>query len=224
MKMIRQEDLGFLKQIAENNNREWFSAHRKEFDSAYSEVKAFFREIYDSMQQTDSLQEFHVHRIYRDLRFSKDKTPYKTYFRLYLGRTKPLLRGGYYLNIEPGNSRVSGGFWNPDSKDLLRIRRELAANAGEFRRAVNDRQVKKYFGELQGAEVRTTPKGFDRESPAIDLIRRKQFILRRSFSDAEVLQSGFLREVTDSFKALRPFFDYMSEVLTTDENGVSLYR
>lgn len=224
METIKPEHLRFLKQLSENNNREWFSKHKNEFDKTYSEVKAFFKEIYHKLLQTDSLQEFHVHRIYRDLRFSKDKTPYKTYFRLHLGRTKPLLRGGYYLNIEPGNSKVSGGFWDPDSKDILRIRREIAANDKEFRHIFNDKTVKKYFGVLQGTELLTAPKGFDKESPAIDLIKKKQFILRRSFTDSEVLQSGFLQKVTDSFKALRPFFDYMSEILTTDENGVSLYR
>lgn len=224
MNVIKPELFNFLKQLAKNNNRVWFAAHKKEFDKTYSEIKAFFKEVFDKMQETDSLQEFHVHRIYRDLRFSKDKTPFKTYFRLYLGRTKPLLRGGYYLNIEPGNSRVSGGFWDPVSKDILRIRRELAVNDQEFRNIFEDKKIKKYFGELQGEEVKTVPKGFDKDNPAIDLIKKKQFILRRSFTDMEVLQAGFLKEVVDSFRALRPFFDYMSEVLTTDENGVSLYK
>lgn len=224
MKAITTQQLNFLKQLGRNNNREWFSIHKKEFDKVFSEIKMFFKEIYDKIQETDSLQEFHVHRIYRDLRFSKDKTPYKTHFRLYLGRTKPLLRGGYYLNIEPGKSRVSGGFWAPDSKDLLRIRQELSEDSDTIRNIFKDKKIKKYFGELQGEEVKTAPKGFDKDNRGITLIRKKQFIFRRDFSDEEVLEPGFFGEVIDSFKALRPFFDYMSEVLTTDENGVSLYK
>lgn len=223
MNIFKKEYFQFLQQLAKHNNREWFAAHKNEFESTYSGVKAIFKEIYDKMQETDKIEEFHVHRIYRDLRFAKDKTPYKTYFRLYLGRAKPLLRGGYYLNIEPGNSRVSGGFWNPNSKDLLRIRREIASNEEEFRRIFKAPLIIKYFGILQGEEIKTVPKGFDKDSSSIDLIKKKQFILRRSFTDEEVLQKDFIKKVIASFRALRPFFDYMSEVLSTNENGERLY-
>jgi len=224
MNVIKQEYLDFLKRLAKNNNRRWFAVHKTEFDKINEEVKSFFKEVYRKMSETDSFDQFHVHRIYRDLRFSKDKTPYKTHFRLHLGRTKPLLRGGYYLNIEPGNTRVSGGFWNPDSKDLLRIRKEIAANDEEFRSLFREKMIKKYFDGLEGEEIKTTPKGFDKDNPGIDLIKKKQFILRRNFTDKEVIQPDFLKEVVNSFLALRPFFDYMSEILTTNENGESLYK
>lgn len=223
MKRIKPKHLQFLKELKENNNRKWFAKNKECFDGINAEVKDFFKGIYDAMQQTDDISQFHVHRIYRDLRFSKDKTPYKTHFRLHLGRKKPLLRGGYYLNIEPGNTVVSGGFWNPNSKDLLRIRKEFAGDADGIRSVLNDKKFKKYFAELGGEELSSAPRGFEADSPAIELLKKKQFIARRYFTDEQALKPGFFNEVIVTFLALRPFFDYMSEALTTDENGVSLY-
>lgn len=224
MKQLSREQLNFLSQLRQNNNKPWFTENKPHFDRIFTEVKGFFREIYDGMQQYDSLERFHVHRIYRDVRFSKDKTPYKTYFGLHLGRTKPLLRGGYYLSIEPGKCFVGGGFWEPDKEDLLRIRKEIAMDDSELRAVINDRKFVEYFGALKGEELKTAPKGFDKEHPAIDLLRKKQFLVMRSFTDKEVLHPGFLDEAISTFMAMRPFFDYMSEVLTTDVNGVSLYE
>lgn len=224
MKQLSREHLDFLIQLHQNNNRPWFTENKPHFDRIFAAIKDFFRAIYDNMQQYDSLELFHVHRIYRDVRFSKDKTPYKTYFGLHLGRTKPLLRGGYYLNIEPGKCFVGGGFWDPNKEDLLRIRKEIAMDDSELRAIINDKKFVKYFGELKGEELKTAPKGFDKEHPAIDLLRKKQFLVMRSFTDKEVLQPDFLKEAISTFIAMRPFFDYMSDVLTTDVNGVSLYE
>lgn len=221
---ITREHLSFLEEIKQHNDRSWFAKNKTRYEKIHGEVKAFFQEIYEELQKTDSISQFHMHRIYRDLRFSKDKTPYKSHFRLHLGRTKPLLRGGYYLNIEPGNSAASGGFWDPNSKDLLRIRKEFAHDYEAIRAVLNEKHFKKYFGQLRGTELLTTPKGFDAADPAINLLKKKQFIARRFFTDDEVVDKNFLKELAKTFLALRPFFDYMSEVLTTDENGEPLYR
>ncbi len=224
MKVITPVHLKFLKDLGHNNNRKWFSESKLRYDAVQKEVKDFFESVYREMQKSDSLQEFHMHRIYRDLRFSKDKTPYKTHFRLYLGRTKPLLRGGYYLNIEPGKSAVSGGFWKPESKDLLRIRKEIASDSRELQKIFSAKKFVRFFGAIQGEALETNPRGFAGLTEGADLIRMKQFIARRHFTDAEVTNPNFMAEVISTFKALRPFFDYMSEVLTTDENGESLYQ
>jgi uncharacterized protein (TIGR02453 family) len=224
MKKLQKEHLDFLIQLGQNNNKPWFTENKPYFDGIFADVKSFFKEIYDAMQQYDNLELFHVHRIYRDVRFSKDKTPYKTYFGLHLGRTKPLLRGGYYINIEPGSCFVGGGFWEPNKEDLLRIRKEIAMEDSELRAIIQDEKFIQYFGALNGEELKTAPKGFDKEHPAIDLLRKKQFLVMRSFTDEEVLKPLFLEEAIKTFIAMRPFFDYMSDVLTTDVNGVSLYE
>jgi uncharacterized protein (TIGR02453 family) len=161
-------------------------------------------------------------RIYRDVRFSKDKTPYKPHFAGSYSRTGKRLRGGYYLRIRPGETFLAGGFWAPNKEDLFRIRKEFEISDVEIREILEAPDFKRIFGgQLEGEELKTAPKGFQKDDPAIDLIRKKGFIAVRHFSDKEVLSPDFSKEVLNSFKALRPFFDYMSEVLTTDLNGVS---
>lgn len=213
----------FLKELENNNNREWFVANKETFDATLKEVKAFFVNIHDQMSKKDSIEKFHVHRIYRDIRFSKDKTPYKTYFGLHLGRKKPQLRGGYYVSIEPGRSFVGGGFWEPSKEDLNRIRKEIELDDSELRNLLTDPKFVNTFGELKGEELKTAPRGFGKEHHAIDLLRKKQYLLMRSFTDEEVLHPSFSKEVIATFEAMRPLFDYLSLVLTTDANGEPLF-
>lgn len=217
---ILKPAFNFLNQIQKNNNRAWFTEHKAEYDSVVKENKRFFEQIFTDFQQYDHLTNVHVFRIYKDVRFSKDKTPYKTNFGAGFSRTKPMLRGGYYIHLEPDNSFVGGGFWSPESEDLLRIRKEFEADDTEIRKITSDKTFVKYFGELRGEDgVKTAPKGFDKNHKAIDLIRKKQYIVMRKFSDKEVFSADFQKEVIATFLAMRPFFDYMSDVLTTDLNG-----
>jgi uncharacterized protein (TIGR02453 family) len=210
----------FLKLLKENNNRDWFTERKPEYDSIVKENKEFFNQIYIELQKHDSLNSLHISRIYRDVRFSKDKTPYKTNFGAGFSRTKPMLRGGYYIQLEPNNSFVGGGFWAPNKEDLLRIREEIEMDTTEIQKITSDKTFLNYFEEIKGQDaVKNAPKDFDKDHPAIDLIKKKQFVVKRKFTDAEVLSDDFQREVILTFLALRPFFDYMSEVLTTDENG-----
>lgn len=213
----------FLKQLEKNNNREWFAQHKAEYDSVVKENKTFFNQVYTELQEYDNLKGIHIFRIYRDVRFSKDQTPYKTNFGVGYSRSKPMLRGGYYIQLEPGNSFVGGGFWGPDAKDLLRIRKEFEINTTEIEKITSDNTFIKYFGEIKGDAVKTAPRGFDKDHPAIDLIRKKQFVVMRKFTDQEVLSDDFQKEAVLTLLAMRPFFDYMSEVLTTDLNGEPLF-
>ena len=161
-------------------------------------------------------------RIYRDVRFSKDKTPYKTHFAGSFSRLGAHLRGGYYVHIKPGGSFIATGFWNPNKEDLFRIRKELEMDASEFRKIITEKTFKKVWGELEGDEVKTAPKGFDKEHSDIDLIKKKQFIFIRNFSDKDVLSNAFIETLDESFKAIRPYFDLMSDILTTNLNGESI--
>ncbi|HCA08203.1 DUF2461 domain-containing protein [Chryseobacterium sp.] len=213
----------FLKQLEKNNNREWFTKHKAEFDSVIKDNKVFFTQIYNELQEHDNLKGIHIFRIYRDVRFSKDPTPYKNNFGVGYSRSKPMLRGGYYIQLEPGNSFVGGGFWGPEAKDLLRIRKEFEISTREIDKIRSDETFKKYFGEIEGDAVKTAPRGFDKNHPAIDLIRKKQYVVMRKFTDKEVLSDSFQKEVLLTLLAMRPFFDYMSEVLTTDLNGEPLF-
>lgn len=214
----------FLNNLKENNNREWFAQHKAEYDLIVKENKVFFNKIYTELQEYDHLKGLHIFRIYRDLRFSKDQSePYKTNFGVGYSRSKPMLRGGYYIQIEPNNSFVGGGFWGPDTKDLLRIRKEFELNTTAIEKITSNETFIKYFGNIEGDAVKTAPRGFDKNHPAIDLIRKKQYVVMRKFTDKEVLSGNFQKEVVLTLLAMRPFFDYMSEVLTTDLNGEPLF-
>ena len=213
----------FFKKLKKNNNREWFTENKAEFKNLEVEVKNFYNNVFESLQKHDDVDKIKIFRIYRDVRFSKDKTPYKTHFGGSFGRTKPRLRGGYYVHLAPNNeSFIATGFWEPHKDDLLRIRKELELDADEFRKVIGTKKFENVWSDLVGDEVKTAPKGFNKEHKDIDLIRKKQFIFTKKFSDKEVTSPDFLKEIDNAFKTIRPYFDYMSEVLTTDLNGVSL--
>lgn len=220
--MISKELFQFLKDLKANNTREWFNDHKPIFQTYQNEAKAFYQQVDERLGQTDHIEKHKVFRVYRDVRFSKDKTPYKSRFAGYFIRATNELRGGYYLNIEPGNSIVGGGFYGPESGDLKRIRKEFEQDDSEIRAILGNKKFKTLFGELQGAELKSAPRGFDPEHPAIDLIRKKQFYVLRKFTDKEVQSSDFINHVIETYLATRPFFDYMSSVLTTNLDGESL--
>lgn len=222
MTSISKTTLDFLNQLKLNNNREWFAEHKDEFLAVQQHAKDFYKAIEIKLKEHDDIDKFKLFRIYRDVRFSKDKTPYKAHFAGSFSRATNKLRGGYYLRIRPGESFLAGGFWEPNKEDLLRIRKEFEMDAVEIREIISNPTFVKYFGTLKGDSLKTAPRGFDKEHPDMDLIKMKQFIVVRNFTDAEVLNPNFLEEVNNSFKAMRPYFNYMSDVLTTNLNGESL--
>jgi uncharacterized protein (TIGR02453 family) len=219
---ISKKVFDFLNELKNNNNRDWFEAHKPEFKKRQSEVKAFLEVAKLNLNHHDEIEKMKLFRIYRDVRFSKDKTPYKTHFAGFFSRLGAHLRGGYYIHIKPGESFLGAGFWAPNKEDLFRIRKELEMDADEFREVINQKELKAVWGDLRGDELKTAPKGFDKEHPDIDLIRKKQFVFMRQLSDKEVLSPSFLDQMDASYKAIRPYFDLMSEILTTNLNGESI--
>ena len=222
MNTINPEVFKFYRALEKNNNREWFEPQKERFKVLEAEIKAFNDGVKTALEESDEIEKVKIFRIYRDVRFSKNKTPYKTHFGISFHRKKPNLRGGYYLHIAPQNSFIATGFWNPDPKDLLRIRKEFEFDSEELLEIINKDNFKNIWGEIQGDSVKTSPRGFSIDHTSIDLIRRKQFIFIKKFDDKSVLSPEFQNQVIKSFKAIRPFFDYMTNVLTTDLNGVSL--
>ena len=220
--MISKDVLSFLKKLQQNNKRDWFDAHKSEFKALESGVKQFYAQLFEQLNVVDSIDTFKIFRIYRDVRFSKNKLPYKTHFGGSFHRTKPELRGGYYLHIAPQNeSFIATGFWDPSKEDLFRIRKEFEIDSEELRELMAQPEFKSVWGALQGEELKSAPRGFDKLDPNIDLIRRKQFIFTKKFTDKEVLSNDFKQQVIDDFKVIRPYFNYMSSVLTTNLNGES---
>ena len=214
----------FLKNLQENNDRDWFAENKETYLNAQKNAKEVFAEIYNKLQRHDDIEKSKMMRIYRDVRFSNDKTPYKAHFANSYSRLGKELRGGYFLRIRPGASFLAGGFWEPNKEDLFRIRKEIELDASEIKGVLEDNNYQKYFGGKfeSFSELKTAPRGFDKEHPDVNILRKKGFIASRSFSDEEVLAPNFAKEVDQSFKALRPFFNLFSDILTTNLNGESL--
>ncbi len=216
----------FLKNLHKNNNREWFKEHKEQYLIAHENMCTFIDHLLQEMNKHDEIEnpsgKKSLYRIYNDVRFSKDKSPYNVRFAFSLQRATKFKRGGYYMHIKPGNSYLACGFFSPNPEDLKRIRQDIDYNYIEWNRILQTKLIKQHFGTLQGNTLATSPRGFDINHPGIDLLRHKQFFLRRDFTDEAVLSKDFLKEVNTLFKSVRPFFDYMSEVLTTNTNGESI--
>ncbi|MBK9453993.1 MAG: DUF2461 domain-containing protein [Bacteroidetes bacterium] len=225
--VIAPETLQFLKDLRENNNKEWFGLHKATYDLAHDNMKVFAQDLQARMLTHDRIVAerpgHNLYRIYNDLRFHKNKPPFNTRFAGGFHRIKPALRGGYYFHVEPGNSYVSAGFYGPNAADLKRIREDIADNFEEWQEILDAPGIQQTFGKMQGDQLKTAPVGFPKDHPAVELLRYKQFILRRFFTDAEVVAPDFVVQANASLQAIRPFFDYMSEMLTTDGNGLPLY-
>ncbi len=146
MQVIPKNTISFLKELKLNNNRDWFSENKDKFKSIQNDVKIFAQEVKDSLSVSDDIEKLKIFRIYRDLRFSKDKTPFKKNIGMAFHRAKPELRGGYYLEISADESFIAVGFWNPNKEDLHRIRKEIEIDGQEFKSIINQKKIKDVWG------------------------------------------------------------------------------
>ncbi|GAB5522213.1 MAG: DUF2461 domain-containing protein [Roseivirga sp.] len=223
---IPKSNFKFLSDLAANNNRDWFNDNKKWYQEEHQQVVSFADELLVKLGAIDQIATVSgkksLMRIYRDVRFSKDKSPYKTRWAGSFGRIKPELRGGYYYHIQPGHTVVGGGFYSPNPDDLKLIRNHIAQDDQPLRTVLNDTAFKQMFGELGGEQVKTAPKGFNKEHPSIDLLRYKSMYVFHAFADAEVTSPDFADKVIEVWTGIRPFFDVMTEMLTTDLNGISM--
>ena len=220
---IQSSTIQFLADLAQNNNRDWFAAHKNNYLAAQKNVIYFVDKLISEMNHHDVIEnesgKKSIYRIYNDVRFSKDKSPYNARFAFSLRRSTKYLRGGYYMQIKPQNTFLACGFFAPNPSDLKRIREDISINFNEWNHILSDKTITLNFGNLQGNKLETTPRGFHKDHKAIELLRHKQFILRHQFTDHEVMADDFLLQVNKIYKSVRPFFDHMSEILTTNVNG-----
>jgi uncharacterized protein (TIGR02453 family) len=224
--VIKIDSLDFLTDLSQNNNRDWFNTNKDRYLAARDNITDFADALLAEMNKHDHIEtqsgKKSVFRIYRDVRFSKDKTPYNNHWSGVFKRATKNRRGGYYFRIEPGNSGLVAGFWGPDVDDMKRIRLDIDTSPYAWRNLLGDNTLLETFGALYGEQLGSAPRGYAKDHPAIDLLRYKQFMLRHLFTDEEVLSPDFVFKMNDVFKKTRPFLDFMSDVLTTDANGESL--
>ena len=211
--------LNFLDNLAQNNAKAWFDAHRADYDSARGVFEGFIDYLIDELRTSDNLQGLSVRdcifRFYRDLRFSRDKSPYHTNFSAIIGPGgRKALEQGYYISIEPhGRSMIAGGLHMPTPQQLDRFRQAIDRHAATFKRITGDPAFVEQFGKIDGERLKTAPKGYDRAHPEIELLQLKEVVAIHQLTDLEVLAGDFADKVLVVCRAMKPFLNYLDEVI-----------
>ena len=218
--MITKDILKFLKELKENNNREWFAENKEWYEKSKKDFSEFVELLILEIRKFDpeigpmEAKDCQF-RIYRDVRFSKDKSPYKTNFGAYISRGgKKLNFAGYYFHMEPGEYFMSGGIYMPDGVVLKAIRQEIYHRIDEFKAIMNAPAFKKYFNGLSEMEkLKSAPKDFPKDFPDMELLKYKHYIMSRDLKEKEVLSEDILKMARETYKAMVPFNHFMNAVI-----------
>ena len=208
--------LRFLDQLARNNRREWFEAHRADYEAARAAFESLVGELVAAFRQSDGLGGLAardcVARIHRDVRFSKDKSPYKTNLGAVVapGGWRSSAHG-YYIHLEPGGrSLLGGGLHNPSPLELERFRQAVAADPASFHRATHGKAFREIFGDIEGQRLKTAPRGWDPAHPQIETLRLKQVLALRWLTDEQMCAADLTAHLIRACRALRPFLDWLA--------------
>lgn len=214
--VISSKTLNFLQNLKENNNREWFTENKAFYTESQQNLITFIEELLQEMSAFDSElakidAKKSLFRIYRDTRFSKDKSPYKTNFGASLGMGKGSQKGGYYFHLEPGKSFIAGGIYMPEPTVLKELRKEISLYGNEFLNILDNKDFKKHFPELdQDDKLKKIPQGFEKEDPMAEYLKLKNFIVVYSLKDEEILDKDAVKKLTKIFKLMKPLNDFLN--------------
>ena len=218
--MLQLSTLKFLKDLKKNNNKLWFDEHRKQYENAKADMLLLSAKMIDAIASFDEpigiLEPKNcTFRINRDVRFSKNKDPYKSNMAAYFNKDgKKGIGAGYYLHIEPGKSFAAGGIWMPEPAVLAGIRQEIDYNYKEWQSIITNKNFKKLFMDgITGDALIRPPKGYEDNNPAINFIKMKSFIVNKTFTDAEVQNTSFVKDVAASFAAMKHVVDFINVAL-----------
>lgn len=214
--------LGFLKNLAKNNNRAWFEKNKAKYLEAKDQFDQFVTKLLHDLTDIDSslagLQPKKItFRIYRDVRFSKNKLPYKSNMSAGISpRGKMVDEPGVYLHIQPGNkSFVAAGLWLPEPEPLAKIRQEIDYNGDALRKIMSEKKFKKMYGDFETDYIlKNAPKGYEKDHPLVDWLRLKSFVVSHNFTDDEVKQNNFMKKVTDAYSTAKPLNDFLREAIS----------
>ncbi|MFC5282350.1 DUF2461 domain-containing protein [Pedobacter alpinus] len=224
MTTISKETLEFLSLLSENNNREWFQEHKETYLKAKDNVDAFAQQVIDGFREIEPqipgelTGKKSVMRIYRDVRFSKNKSPYKLNFAFYISLSaKGVHSPGYYVQLQPGNSFIAGGMWMPDAPHLKSIRQEIDYNGDDLLAILDSKSFKTYFkdGLSEEDKLKTTPKGYDADHPNIELLKLKSFTVSYPIKDEALYNKGIISEVINCFKEIMPLNSFLKEAIAS---------
>ena len=222
MQNISRHTLKFLKDLKQNNNRDWFQANKPRFETAKKEFEAFIDNLLSEIAKFDPSIGHHtakdcVFRIYRDVRFSKDKSPYKTHFGAHITaaakKSEIHSRAGYYIHIGPGESMLAGGAYLPQGPWLKGIRNEIAQNASALKKILNSKSFQDYFGTMEGEQLKTAPRDYPKDHPEIELLKYKSFLASHPCKDSVVTSTDFVKHAGKTFRALYPFDQFLNDAL-----------
>ena len=218
--MLQPSTLKFIKDLKKNNNKPWFDTNRKRYEEAKADFILLVENILAAVVKFDpavaSLKAKDcIFRINRDIRFSKDKSPYKTNMGAYINPGgKKINTPGYYFHCEPGGSFAAGGLYLPAPEDLAKVRQEIDYNFDEWKKIVNDKTFKKYFTKVDGIEVLSRPpKGYAEDNPAIEFLKMKSFIVSRPLTDAQLTDKNLVKEVAKTFTVMKPMLNYLTHAV-----------
>jgi uncharacterized protein (TIGR02453 family) len=218
METIKKSTLDFLTGVKCNNNREWFNANRPLYLDAKANFESFVQQIIDKIILFDPIMKgleakSCVFRINRDIRFSNDKSPYKSHFGAFIvrgGKQNGDKYAGYYFHIEPGKSIMAGGAYTPPSPWLSAIREKISEGPEEFIKITSVKDFVKYFGSVDGEKLKTAPKGYPKDHPHIELLKLKSYLIVNESNDKLVLSNDFQDHVINVFKTMKPLNDYLN--------------
>ncbi|WP_265427390.1 DUF2461 domain-containing protein [Chryseobacterium sp. YIM B08800] len=221
---ISSKVFDFLKLIEKNNNREWFNDNKNLFLEAQSDFQDFTEELISEMGKFDDTilkldAKKSLLRIYRDTRFSKDKTPYKNYFGASLGMGKINTKAGFYLHVQPGKSFLGSGIYLPDSPVLKEIRKEISLFKDDFLKAIDDKDFKKYYGGLdQEHKLKNVPQGFEKEDPMGEYLKLKSFIGVHNITNKDLSDKNAVKNISKIFEAAKPLNDFLDTSISNLKN------
>ncbi len=221
--MIQQPTINFLKSLKKNNKKEWFDKNRKAYEAARADFEGFIQSAIDQHSKNDTdLKELEarkcIFRINRDIRFSKDKSPYKTNFGASMdkgGRKSGF--AGYYFQLEPGKSFLAGGLWMPEPEKLKKVRQEIDYCFDEFDGIISSRKFKSWFDELyEGDDIKLSrvPQGFEKDNPASEFLKFKSWLVIHDLTDKEVTAKNLLKTTVDAFVTMQPFIKFLNRALS----------
>ncbi len=220
--MLQKSTLIYIKNLQENNNKPWFDENRNVYEKARADFETLVKNIITIFGEIDAdiapLEGKNcIFRQYRDIRFSKDKTPYKGHMGASFDRGgKNSGFAGYYLHLEPGNkSMVGGGIWMPEAASLKKIRQEIDYNWDEFHEIINHKDFKKIYGDLEAGEYKLSrePKGYEKNNPAIEYLKLKSLVAIHPLTDADLMSKDLLDKITQAFTALMPLIKFINRAL-----------
>jgi len=220
--MLQQSTVQFLRNLKKNNKKEWFDANRTKYESAKKDVEDLSVEIIKRLSRTDdSIAHLQpkdcMFRINRDVRFSKDKSPYKTNMGVYFSKGgKKGINAGYYFHLEPGSSFVAGGLWMPMPPELKRVRQEIDYSWDEVSKITGSKKFKSVFGDLDMSNesaLSRPPKGYEADNPAISYLKLKSFIATTKIKDADLTSKELVKKVTVHFELLKPLIDFLNRAI-----------